>query len=377
MPEGPVRSSMVALASALALLCLAPNCLAATPIAGGRYAGTTSSGDFVAFNVDDRRQAFVSNPRIVYQGSEIDAPCATRPWDLGGSRRRDAAGKQTTLSNGKAARIRAGGTFGLSASADDSGTRASLKLTGRFSGSGKRANASFTVSGSSGQGPCTRRGTFVAKFTGQRHLGRGACPPSGSTSIVNDGVRRVYEEPYVYDQVVRNSDGGYGPGGAIYGCEGRSGGQWFLAGDDSNQALAHYYGCGENFEGVVVSGDVAALSLGELCRQPGVVQAWGRVVNLHTGIVMADASGTVGAFPPTPTDGSLIQRGLIAANGSIAWIACTVFAQPRVCQVDAAPANGSAAVLDQGEGIDPLSLTLQGLTVSWQNNGATKTAPMP
>jgi len=281
---------------------------------------------------------------IVYQGSEIDAPCATRPWDLGGSRRRDAAAKQTTLSSGKAARIRAGGTFGLSESADDNGTRASLKLTGRFSGSGKRANASFTVSGSSGQGPCTRRGTFVAKFTGQRHLGRGACPPSGSTSIVNDGVRRVYEEPYVYDQVVRNSDGGYGPGGAIYGCEGRSGGQWFLAGDDSNQALAHYYGCGENF---------------------------------HTGIVMADASGTVGAFPPTPADGSLIQRGLIAANGSIAWIACTVFAQPPVCQVDAAPASGSATVLDQGEGIDPLSLTLQGLTVSWQNNGATKTAPMP
>jgi hypothetical protein len=194
---------------------------------------------------------------------------------------------------------------------------------------------------------------------------------------VNDGVRRVYEEPYVYDQVVRNSDGGYGPGGAIYGCEGPSGRHWFLAGDDSTQALVNYYGCGENFEGVVVVGDIAALSLGQLCLQPGVIQAWGRIVNLHTGIVLADASGTVGAFPPNPTDGSLIQRGVLAPNGSVAWITCTVFAQPRVCQVDAAPVNAPATVLDQGDQIDPLSLTLQGFTVSWRNNGVTKTAPMP
>jgi hypothetical protein len=34
-------------------------------------------------------------------------------------------------------------------------------------------------------------------------------------------------------------------------------------------------------------------------------------------------------------------------------------------------------VLDQGDQIDPLSLTLQGFTVSWRNNGVTKTAPMP
>jgi hypothetical protein len=377
MAKGSVRSSIAVLAPALALLWLAPNCLAASPIPGGRYAGTTSSGDFVAFNVDDHGEAFVSNPRIVYQGSEIDAPCAAGPWDLGGSRRRDAAGQHTTLSNGKAVRVHAGGTFGLAALADDNGTRARLKLTGRFSGSGKRADGSFTVSGSSRQGRCTKRGTFVATFTGQRHLSRGACPPAGSTSIVDTGVRRVYEETYIYDQVVRNSGGGYGPGGAIYGCEGRSGAHWFLSGDDTPQALAHYYGCGENFEGVVVLGDLAALSLGELCRQPGVVQAWGRVVNLRSGMVLADASGTVGAFPPNPTDGSLIQRGVITPSGSVAWITCTVFAQPRVCQVDAAPANAPATVLDQGDQIDPLSLTLQGFTVSWRNNGETKTAPLP
>jgi len=286
-------------------------------------------------------------------------------------------GSERTLGNGKPVRVLADGTFALSAVTNDDGTKATLKLTGRFAPGGKRADGSLTASGSSVRPGCSRTERFAATFTGQRHLTRGACPPRGASSIVNDGVRRVYEETYVYDQVVRTSDGGYGPGGAVYGCEGLSGRQWFLAGDDSNQALAHYYGCGENFEGVVLLGDVAALSLGELCEQPGVIQAWGRVINLHTGAVLADASGTVGAFPPKPTDGSLIQRGLIASNGSIAWIVCTVFAQPRVCQVDAEAANGPGTALDQGDQIDPNSLAIQGLTVSWRNGSQTKTAPLP
>jgi hypothetical protein len=366
------RSPIVAVTGVLTLLWLAASCLAASPIKGGRYAGQTSKGDFVAFNVDDRGRAFVSSPRLVFQGSEIDAPCSTSPWDLGGARRPDVSGKQTTLSNGTPVRVRADGTFALSAAASDGGARASLNLTGRFLGGGKQATASFQVSRSR----CTKRGTLTARFTGQRHLTKGACPPSGTKSIINDGVRRVYEETYVYDQIVRNSDGGFGPGGAIYGCEGQSGEHWFLSGDDIPQALVSFYGCGEEFAGVAVSGDLAALSVGELCQDPGVVAAIGRIVNLHTGMVFREGVPTVGSFPPNPSDGSLITTGDVTPDGSAAWIVCTVFAQPQLCQVIDEVSNGPNTLLDQGAQIDPGSLVLRGFTVSWRNNGETKTATL-
>jgi hypothetical protein len=67
--------------------------LAAGPIPGGRYAGKWTAagnprsggqrGGYLAFNVDERGRAFVSDPRVVFEDSQIDAPCMATPWDLG------------------------------------------------------------------------------------------------------------------------------------------------------------------------------------------------------------------------------------------------------------------------------------------------------
>ena len=78
-------SPLPALAVALGLLWFVPGCLAAGPIKAGRYAGPS-----IAFNVGDNGRAFVSNPHIVFQGSQIDAPCASLPWD-----RADGGGPMT------------------------------------------------------------------------------------------------------------------------------------------------------------------------------------------------------------------------------------------------------------------------------------------
>src|SRR4051812_50169867 len=105
----------------VALLGLASSCLAVAPIKGGRYAGTTSSGGFVAFNVDDRGRAFVSSQRLVLQGSEIEGPCSKRPWDLGGATRPDVTGAGRTPGKGKPRRGLGGGPVALSGGAKDGG----------------------------------------------------------------------------------------------------------------------------------------------------------------------------------------------------------------------------------------------------------------
>ena len=155
------RLPLPALAVALGLFWLAPACLAAGPIKGGRYAGRTSvpsrlegaGNTFIAFNVGDDGRAFVSDPRVVFQGSEINAPCATSPWDLGGSRRPNASADYSTVSDGTPVHIRPNGTFLLSAATDhgdptEPGADAptSLRLRGRFAGSGHLATGSFRVS---------------------------------------------------------------------------------------------------------------------------------------------------------------------------------------------------------------------------------------
>src|SRR4029079_4345464 len=125
-----ISSTLAPVAALLGLLCLAPSAFAAWPIRGGRYAGKWTAagsprsggqrGGYLAFNVDDRGRAFVSDPRVVFEGSEINAPCMERPWDLGGTERYDVGGNYT-LSNGTAVRIRPDGTFVLSMAAQRDG----------------------------------------------------------------------------------------------------------------------------------------------------------------------------------------------------------------------------------------------------------------
>jgi len=247
----------------LGLLWLAPACVAAGPITGGRYAGKTSTSGYVAFNVGDNGRAFVSNPRLVFEGSEIHAPCGVRdqdgtlrPWDLGGSRRLDVSSEVGTVGDGTPVSIRADGRFGVSEMVTSVGTRAALTLTGRFASGGRRAKGWFRVSASEpGQWACATRGTFAARFTGQRHFTHGPCAPSGVKLRAANGSARVYEQRYIYDPVVRNNDAPgsaapYGPGAVEYGCTRGNDTQWFLAGNDTSDGLFDYYLCSDHFENV-------------------------------------------------------------------------------------------------------------------------------
>jgi hypothetical protein len=84
----------------------------------------------------------------------------------------------------------------------------------------------------------------------------------------------------------------------------------------------------------------------------------------------------VGQFPPQASDGSLMRSGVAGPNGSAAWIVCTVFANPQLCQVVDEVANGPSTVLDQGDQIDPTSLGLGGTTLTWRDGGQTRTASL-
>jgi hypothetical protein len=90
----------LAISAPLGLTWLATAALATAPIKGGRYAGKWSTGSrkgdrYVAFNVDDQGRAFVSDPRLVFEGSEFDgAPVAS--WGCGIS-----AGPSAAMSQGR------------------------------------------------------------------------------------------------------------------------------------------------------------------------------------------------------------------------------------------------------------------------------------
>ena len=385
MGSGWTRWPIGLFVATLCLLTAAPGALAAAPIKGGRYAGQWSTGSgkgdrYIAFNVDARGRAFVSDPRLVFQGSELDGPCVPQPWDLGGVQRRDVSDSAMTLSAGTPVRVRADGSFSLAAATKLGGGVATLRLSGRFGGSGKVATGSFRVSAPRAGGRCAKQGTFTARFTGQWHLTVGGCPPRETTTLADNGQAVVYGEEYDYDQVVRNNNAPgasppYDPGGAVYGCLRGTVQQWFLASTDFSNGLFDYYGCAEHVDGVTLAGDLAAFALYELC-QPGVPAAEGRSVDLRTGTVFREGPATVGQFPPQASDGSRMRSGVASPNGSAAWIVCTVFANPQLCQVVDEVANGPSTVLDQGDQIDPTSLGLGGTTLTWRDGGQTRTASL-
>jgi hypothetical protein len=367
----------------LGLLWLASTCLAAGPIKGGRYAGGTSLSSrldpdrrYIAFDVDDQGRAFVSDPRLVFQGSEINAPCATSPWDLGGSRRLNASADYYTISDGTPVRIRPDGTFFLSAAAREGdpprpagGAPTRLRLRGLFADSGHLATGSFRISRSpAGRPACTKRGTFRVRFTGQRHLAVGTCSPAKTETLADDGAIRAYRERYVYDPVVRR---GYGNGDVIYGCDRATQHRWFLAGDDTSDGLFENYLCAENGGPVALAGSFVAILWESLC-EPGVGTANIRIVDMQSGAVRVDQYAPVKPFD-RPNQGKAL---VLAPDGSAAWIVCAGGSTPSPCQVVAAVAFGPNTLLDQGDQIDPKSLSLDGSTLSWRDNGETKTATL-
>ncbi|HEX3318104.1 MAG TPA: hypothetical protein VHR88_08800 [Solirubrobacteraceae bacterium] len=359
---------MVVVSVALGLLWLAPGCLASSPIKGGRYAGKWSTGSrkgerYIAFNVDDGGRAFVSDRRLVLQGSEIAAPCGPGPWDLGGSRRPDVGFDYTTLSAGTPVRVGGGGRFFLSTATAAGGAFHRLTITGGFLKSGRLARGSFAVSRTRpGRPPCDESGTFWARFTGQRHLSCGRCPPGGATTVVQDRFRRVYEQRYVNDPVVRND---YGDGGAVYGCDRRTGRSWFLAGDDTSGGLASYWGEGESFIGAAMAGDMVGLSLAEGAAAGADDDV--RVVSLKTGRVRLDADLGSGIDRD-------IARLAVNRSGAAAWILCTSDSTPRKCAVVGQRRPRARRRFAAGEGVEPTSLDLRGSRLSWRQNGKQRTA---
>jgi hypothetical protein len=381
------RAAMVGVAAIAALLFLASRCLAAQPIAGGRYAGNwTVAGSpksggqrkgYIAFNVDDQGRAFLSDPRVAFEGSEIDGPCMESSWDLGGSERPNVSASgtipgsvpNTTISNGTPVRIRANGTFFLAMTVRRGGTSGSLRFRGRFANH-QVATGEFRVSITTAGRKCSKRGAFSVRFTGQRHFAVGSCTPPRTTTLADDGTSRVYRESYVYDPDVRHHDGGYGNGAVIYGCDRATRHRWVLAGDDTSNGLVDHYQCAEFGGPVAVAGTFMAILVQEIC-QPGSGSGQIRVVDLQTGTVHLDQAA--------PLSRDFGQNGVkslvLAPTGSAAWIICE-WQATRPCQVVDETAFGSNTLLDQGDQIDPQSLTLDGSTLSWRNNGETKTATL-
>lgn len=83
-----------------------------------------------------------------------------------------------------------------------------------------------------------KRGTFSARFTGQRHLAVGTCTPPKTRTVDDDGVTRIYSEHYVYDPAVRPYENeGAGDSEVMYACNRTTGRRWFLAADDKSDGF--------------------------------------------------------------------------------------------------------------------------------------------
>lgn len=67
-------------------------------------------------------------------------------------------------------------------------------------------------------------------------------------------------------------------------------------------------------------------------------------------------------------------RPLMTATGAVAWSAFNIDSPEN--QIRKSDADGERVVLDSGSGIDTQSLTLDGTTLSWRNNGEFRTAEL-
>ena len=297
----------------------------------------------------------MSDPRLVFEGSEFDGPCQQLgPWDLGGSQRDNVSDDLTTVSDGTAARIRPNGSFSLSMALTRGRVSARLRLFGRFVGSGRTATGTFSdASSRADKLRCAKRGSFTVRFTGQRHLTVGSCPPSRTRTLADDGVIRVYEERYVYDPVIP----GRANGGAVYGCNPATGQRWFLAPDAPSDGYIDHYECGESLGKLATAGALALFSVDGQCTNGAATDRM-RIVDVSTGTLRLDAEPRVAPFPV-----GFVESVALAPTGSAAWTVCQF--QGHTCQVVDETAYGPNTVLDQGDQIEPESLTLDGTTLSW------------
>jgi len=349
--------------------------LAAHRVPGGGYAGRAGSGgsrkfsfppNRVAFNVDDAGRAFASDPKIYFEGSWIALPCATRAWDLGGSQRQNGDNDFETASDGTPVRIRRDGSFVLSAAITyrrvPRGLR--LKLSGRFVRGGKRASGSVVVAAAPRVRPkCARRGSFSARFTGQRHLAEGSCTPAMTKTIADDGVRRVYEERYVEDPAI----GGH-TSDVAYGCDRRTNSRWFLAGIDSTNDYLDAFATSESFLNAWLQEELVAMWVND-CGGAGCAPLI-RFVDLRDGTRRFETGAGAGDLLEAEVE-SLVLKG----NGSAAWTLCESRSGGPYCNVVKEEAFGSAVLLDKGR-IDGRSLSLVGSTLSWTNGGMTMRATL-
>jgi len=103
---------------------------------------------------------------------------------------------------------------------------------------------------------------------------------------------------------------------------------------------------------------------------------WVVVRDLRSGAVLtvAAADPEVGVEPV-----SALTDIAVARSGAVAWISNgrSLGGSRRGSEVGVAAPGGSAEVLDEGAGIDPESLQLKDGSLTWTDEGAPRSAPIP
>jgi hypothetical protein len=102
------------------------------------------------------------------------------------------------------------------------------------------------------------------------------------------------------------------------------------------------------------------------------------VRNLRTGVVSHSFPAITAPTEPMVESFNSVARIVLQKDGNVAWVGEeTSIPNPLVRrQVEIADSAG-LSVVDEGPGIVPESLTLNGSTVSWVDSGETRTVQLP
>jgi hypothetical protein len=129
-----------------------------------------------------------------------------------------------------------------------------------------------------------------------------------------------------------------------------------------------------NPEAVALAAPMAAYSTS--FQEVDFSRNWVVVRDLRSGAVLtvAGAHPAVGVEPASAVTDIAVTR-----SGAVAWISSgrSLGGSGRGSEVGVAAPGGSAAVLDEGDGIDPESLQLKDGTLTWTDEGAPRSAPIP
>jgi hypothetical protein len=103
------------------------------------------------------------------------------------------------------------------------------------------------------------------------------------------------------------------------------------------------------------------------------------VRNLKTGAETQSYDAVTLPPNPAPETFTSVAKIVLQQDGDVAWIgeeASITGAEPPRLQVELGDSAG-LSIVDEGSGIDPDSLSLNGSMLTWSNAGATHTAELP